>query len=359
MKILQICSARYIGGGERYLADLSNSLARGGHQVFVALPPDSPLLRELSEIPIENILIVRMRNALDVLSARRLARFVKENGIELIHAHIARDYPLAALAAQISGAPLVLTRHVLFPLNRLHKFTLRNVRGVIAPSNAVADALRRQQVFHASKIVTIRHGLATERFTVRPTESQDFPRIGIIGNLDPVKGQDIFVRAASMVAARNPSVRFLIIGDDRSKNSANRRAIERLISELNLSDVVELKDWTKNLSEIYSRLDILVSASRSESFGFAIVEAMLSGVPVIASATEGAKEIITSDSVGVIVPIDDAPTLAGEILNLITDEKRRRLIADAARRHAFDNFSLEKMVAQTEDFYRRILENAA
>ena len=151
MRILQICSAREIGGGERHLADLANNLATRGHEIFAAIAPGSPLRSELSSLAAENIIELPMRNALSVRSGLRLARLVRERRIEIVHAHVARDYPLAALAAGRSGARLVLTRHVLFPLSKIHRLTLRRTSRVIAVSEAVADGLRAQNIFPAGQ----------------------------------------------------------------------------------------------------------------------------------------------------------------------------------------------------------------
>src|SRR6266550_8372294 len=159
MKILQICSARQLGGGERHLADLTNGLARRGHDVYAGLVAASPLLAELRSVPKQNIVELPMRNSLNVASALKLARFVRQNEIEIVHAHVARDYPLAALAARRGGSPLVLTRHVLFPLNRIHKLTLRRTSRVIAVSHAVAEGLYTPSIFAPEKIVPIHNGI--------------------------------------------------------------------------------------------------------------------------------------------------------------------------------------------------------
>src|SRR5947208_5844407 len=164
MRILQICSARQIGGGERHLAELAIGLMRRGHNVFVALVPSSPLLSELSSVPEQNIVQVPMRNALNVSSALRLARFMSENRIQIIHAHVARDYPLAALVARRSSSHLILTRHVLFPMNRAHKLSLRRTNRVIAVSQAVAEGLCAQRIFSPDKIVLIHNGIDADRF---------------------------------------------------------------------------------------------------------------------------------------------------------------------------------------------------
>src|SRR5713101_4906054 len=103
MKILQICSARQLGGGEKHLTDLANALARRGHDIFAALVPCSPLLAELLAVPGANIVELRMRNSLNVASSLKLAQFARERQIEIIHAHVARDYPLAAFVSRRAG----------------------------------------------------------------------------------------------------------------------------------------------------------------------------------------------------------------------------------------------------------------
>ena len=138
MKILQICSVRDFGGGERHVADLANALTERGHEVFAVVNPHARLIGELSSLSAKNVFDVRMRGAADLVGAEKIAGIVRENSVDIIHAHAARDYPLAAIASRRSGRPFVLTRHVLFPMRRLHKVLLGNASRVIAVSNAVA-----------------------------------------------------------------------------------------------------------------------------------------------------------------------------------------------------------------------------
>src|SRR3954469_5166868 len=161
MRILQICSAREIGGGERHLADLTNTLAQRSHEVYAALSPASPVRPMLSALPAERMFELPMGNALNLATALKLSRLVRAHDLDIVHAHVARDYPLAALATGRSNARLVLTRHVLFPLNRIHKLTLRRTSRVIAVSQAVAESL---YVFDRQKIVTIHNGIDFAKF---------------------------------------------------------------------------------------------------------------------------------------------------------------------------------------------------
>jgi glycosyltransferase involved in cell wall biosynthesis len=355
MKVLQICSARSIGGGERHVIDLSNGLAERGHDVCVAVAPGSPVADRLTGLPAENIVEVPLRNALDLQSAVGIARLVKRRGIELINAHLARDYPIAAAAARIAGVPYVITRHVLFPMSRLHRKFLSRTRFVISPSNAVAENLRREGIFPSEKIVTIRYGVDPARFPLRPQPANERFTIGAIGNLDPVKGFDVLIRAAAIVKRQLPDVRFEIVGEDRSPDRRNEVELRELIRDLGLDETVVLEGWSSDVATKLAGFDIFVSSSRSESFGFAVAEAMLCGVPVIASRTEGAAEIISEPMLGELAPIADTESLADAILRLEADAARRDQLSSAGREYISRHFSLKRMVDETEVLYTRVL----
>src|ERR1041385_1922837 len=353
MRILQICSAREIGGGERHLADLAKGRVDRCHQVFAALSPASPVRAMLSSVLPENILELPMRNSLNLQTAIKLSRFVRANDIRIVHAHVARDYPLAALATGRSKASLILTRHVLFPLNRIHKLTLRRTSRVIAVSQAVADSLQSQSIFAANKVVTIHNGIDLERFARgdAPRHGSRKLRVGTAGHLAPIKGHEDFVRAAALVIQRHPDVEVVIAGEDKSPARENRAALENLIDELGVGNNVKLVGWIEDMAQFLSTLDLFVSAARSEPFGLAIVEAMAAGVPVVATASEGAREIINDERSGRLVAVRDIASLARVIEELINDKAERQRLAQNAAAVARERFSLRRMVEKTEEVY--------
>lgn len=370
MRILQVSSARAFGGGERHLADLAHGLSERGHEIFVALTPASPLLDRLAAIPDRNILKLPLRNALDLASASKLARFADEMRVEIIHAHVARDYTLAAFAARRAhGTELVLTRHVLFPLSRIHRLTLSNAARVIAVSEAVARTLRAQSIFPPDKIRVVANGIDLKRFddaragwetTSQSDLSQRTLRVGIVGELSEVKGQADFVRAAAIVAEKfQGTVEFLCAGEDKSHTGAYRANVESLIAELGLSERVRLLGRLKDSDALIASLDILVSASRSEAFGMTMVEAMACGVPVVATATEGTKEIVNDGTTGLIVPIGDVSALSAAIVSLLEDEDRRLALGAHSRDWARARFDLERMIEMTERVYAEALRGAS
>jgi len=367
LRILQLSSAQAFGGGERHLADLANGMTRRGHEVFAALRPGSSLASELNSLPSTNIVTMRLRNAIDAVSARKLARFVKDNKIEILHAHLARDYPLAAYAVRANhSCKLVLTRHVLFPLNRLHSLTLSRPARVIAVSGAVKRALAAQQLMPEDRIIVIHNGIDTARFGRTSKADQlafrrqwkipdDAVVVGTVGELTALKGHGDFLDSAGSILRSFPDTHFLIAGLDASPGMPNLAALKKQINKLRLDESVRLIGWVEDLPCLYQSLDIFVSASHSESFGLAIAEAMSSSTAVVSTSTEGAAEIIENGVSGKLVGIGDVDALAIAVGELIEDESQRARLKTEGQKRIESEFSLEKMMSATERLYREVL----
>ena len=218
--------------------------------------------------------------------------------------------------------------------------------------------IHAQGIFHPDKIVCIHNGIDVDRFEKereapanREAGAVKNLRVGMIGHLSQIKGQEDFIRAAAIVCGSRDDVEFIIAGEDKSRSGDNRRQLEELIDELNLSQRVNLVGWVDDVAKLLPTFDLFVSPSRSEPFGLSIVEAMAAGVPVIATLSEGAREIIKDDQNGRLVPIGDPKELAGAVFALLADGKKRERLKQNARRDVRERFSLERMVAATEQVY--------
>lgn len=296
-----------------------------------------------------------MRNALDVPSAYELDRFVRRQRIEVVHAHMARDYSLASYAARRNrGAKFIVTRHVLFQLNRLHRHTLARATRVIAVSNAVARELRAQRILNEKQIAVIPNGVDIDRFdhALANFDRAQFLRgmglppdcllVGSIGELRTLKRHDDFIRAAALV----PKAHFVLAGMGET-----RKQLEQLLVELGLTDRFHFLGWLDEPEKLLCALDVFVSASETESFGLVIAEAMAAGTAVVATKTEGAKEIIEDGKTGVLVPIGNVPRIAEAINALLQNPERNREISLRAKEAAHSKFSLQRMVDEIENLY--------
>jgi glycosyltransferase involved in cell wall biosynthesis len=364
MRILQVSSSRTYGGGERHFVDLCRGLQDRGHEVFAALRPTCIWQGRLDFLPAGNIFHVSIRNSFGILSATRISNFVRENKIDVIHAHVARDYiPASIVCTLTADTRFVLTRHVLFPLKPFNRFALKNLSKAIAVSSGVETALLK--IFPKQKVALITNGIdfnpsgdeerAEARADFRDLHGipENVTLIGTVGELIPLKGQADFVLAANEIAKRFPETRFVIVGPDNSIEKKFRRELKRMVKVFGLEDRFLWLDWIDDTGPLFAALDIFVSASHSESFGMAILEAMTSGTPVIATDTDGARELIADEELR--VPINDPVKLAAKISELLQNPEKRRSAAEESRRVAREKFSLDRMIAETEQLYLDVI----
>lgn len=365
MRILHITSAKNFGGGEKHLLDLTRELAARGHEIFIALRPTNEWESKFDFLPGKNFLHVSIRNSFGIFSAERIAKFVRENDIEIIHAHTGRDYLPASIVCRITrNTKFVLTRHVLFPMKPFHRFALKNVSKTIAVSPAVASNL--QKIFPKDKIVPISNGIHIQNYTdaERGKLGEEFrflhnipfdaQLIGTVGELKVLKGQRDFVLAANLVARKFPEAHFVVVGRDNSIKQEFRQELKRLVKVLNLGNRFLWLNWVDETAPLLAALDIFVSASHTESFGLSMLEAMAAGCAIVATETEGARELIENEATGKLVPLKEPLQLAGAIGEFLEDESLRRSFGQNAQKSAKEKFSLEKMIDDTEKLYREL-----
>ncbi len=366
MRILHISSAKTFSGTERQMMDLCRGLIERGHEVFVALRPTNEWENRLDFVAEANFLHTSIRNSFGMFSAKRIGRFLVDTEIDVIHAHLARDYIAASIASRISDdTRFVLTRHMMGPMKPFHKFALRNVDAAIAVSEAVGRQL--SDTFPREKIHVILNGLRLDpsedervvrdefrRFHSIPPDAQV---VGTMGELKPSKGQRDFVLAANEIAKTQPDCRFIVAGKDNTTDQRHRRELRRMVKVFGLADKFVWLDWLDDTAPFFASVDVFVSPSHTESFGLAILEAMVRGKAVVATETDGAKELLRD--IGLTVPINAPVDLATAIGTLLSDAEGRAAIGRDLSTSALERFSLDKMADETEDLYRGLLNAAS
>ena len=360
MRILQISSAKTFGGGERHFVDLCRELTARGHDVFVALRPSNEWQARLDFLPPERFLYVSIRNSFGMFSAGRIGRYIQKEKIDIVHAHVARDYLAASIAVRSAGSgKLVLTRHVVFPLKSFHRFALRNVDAAIAVSPPVRIQL--EKIFPADKVRVIMNGINfSEDLSAVAVAGREFREMhGIphearlivtLGELKLLKGQRDFVLAANEVIKQFPETYFVVAGKDNLLDQRFRRELKRLVRVLGHEERFLWLDWLDDTSPLLGAADIFISPSHSESFGLAILDAMAAGTPVIATATDGAKELIPNADA--LVPIKDPVALAATIGRFLENDAARQELGKLLHSTARERFGLDRMIDATEALYQ-------
>lgn len=340
------------------MADLCHGLAARGHELFAALRPTNEWQDRLG-FGTEKLLHISIRNSFGMFSAKRIAEFCRANSIDIIHSHVARDYVAAAAAARLAGKHLVLTRHVMFPMKSFHRFALRNVDAAIAVSGPVREQLVR--VFPANRVHLIQNGIDLTQQDTASTqrlgrEFRDFhsiphgvPLVATLGELKVSKGQRDFVLAANEVVKRRPETRFVVAGVDNTLDQKFRRELKRLVRVLGMEENFLWLGWLDDTAPLHAAADLFVSPSHTESFGIAILEAMSASCAVIATATDGAVELIADANA--LVPIKDPLSLAETICWYLDHDDERGDLGRQGKAIAAANYSIDRMVEATEAVY--------
>ena len=277
---------------------------------------------------------------------------------------MARDYSLVAYAARRNrDVKFIATRHVLFQLSRLHRHTLSRATRVIAVSNAVAKELRSHRIVSENQIALIPNGINVDRFSracerfdrAQFLRSMGLPAdcllVGSIGELRTLKRHEDFVQAAALIVSKFPETHFVLAGLDTSASGEVRKELERLVINLGLKDCFYFLGWLDDAEKLLCGLDVFVSASETESFGLAIVEAMAASTAVVATETEGAQEVIEDQKTGLLVPIGNVDRIAEAVSRLLADGHKRREMGALARDAANTRFNLKRMVDEIEKIY--------
>jgi glycosyltransferase involved in cell wall biosynthesis len=233
---------------------------------------------------------------------------------------------------------------------------------VLVNSEAIRDHLLAGGHVAPEKIVVIRNGLsaAAERAVLdngaRSKQRAALLRelnldegaklIGLVARLQPVKGHRYFIEAARHIAAVEPKAHFLLVGD-----GALRREIEEQAARLGVGDRVHLLGARDDAALIAAGFDVAALASLSEGLPNAVMEAMVAGVPVVATAVGGTTELVIDGVTGFLAPPADAGALARRILDALRNPERSALMAAHGRRHLLSQFSMRRMVESVEQLY--------
>jgi L-malate glycosyltransferase len=361
LRTVHVDTERTWGGGQRQVAWLADGLARRGHPTWVLarLSPRYAAQLRGSEVP---ILPLAPRTEFDPFAVRRIRALARDVGADLLVAHAAHAAALAALATLGTDVRLVVTRRVALPLglSPFSRWKHRRAALVIAVSERVRDALVADGI-DAERIQVVRSGVDLERppspadgATLRALGlAADLPLATMVSALDPPHKDPLtFLRAIAAVRRTYPALQGLLVGGGRLLGTAQRERVA-----LGLEGGVAIAGHRPDAERLLAAATVAVLSSRDEGLGTTLLDAMLWGVPVVATAAGGVREIVRDGRDGLLSAPNDPEELAANLVRVLAQpELRARLVASGKER--VREFSLERMVDGTIDAYRRALYSA-
>ena len=289
--------------------------------------------------------MLRPRTALQIA---RLARFIRTERIALVHAQDIYTNALGLLAARAAGVPVITTRvdlghHVVGYRKPLTRLTCRASDRVLVNALCIRDLLVREGV-EPDRVAVVRNGVdleALDREAREPPASTPPPGswIACVANMHhPVKGQtDLLVAFRELVRTR-PDARLLLVG-----GGVRQGILEKLARELGVADRVHFLGFRRDVPALLARATLSVSPSHAEGLSNAILEAMASRLPVVATAVGGTPELVRDGVNGLLVPPGSPGALARRMSEALADGSRGRRMGERGRRIVEREFDLAQM----------------
>lgn len=361
------------GGAEQLVLTTVKHLNGSGIESgVVALFPPLDLQRELERCGVP-VYCLGLRGRLDFWrGAVNLARLLRRCRADIVHTHLSYANLYGRIAAFLARVPVVVTslhfceysnENLRRPTVRLRiladRLTGRRMNSLfIAVSNAVRDDYRRH--LGLEEIEVLHNYVDIQEFVPPSREARQRMRgaLGLadddfvvvtVGRLHPEKGQEYVVRAMPQVQAAIPRARLLLVGE--GPDEARLRAIA---AEEGLADVMTFLGSRRDIGKVLAASDVFVFPSIVEALGIALLEAMATGRPVVASGREGILEIVDHGENGLLVEPGDSGQLALAVIRLYENPTLAASLAARARETVAKRFSTEVGIPRIEAIYRRL-----
>jgi glycosyltransferase involved in cell wall biosynthesis len=365
-RVLQLASTSDMGGTERMILFLVEALDKTRFIPHVGCLVGGGELLDRAAPHYAGTCHFQAPNALSPAAVRRIARYVRENRIDLVQTYGLRADTAGRIAARIGGARVVVSSirsidpwrkwyHVL-----LDRLTAPLVDLVISNSEAGRLASIERREFAPKKIRTIYSGIparelhAEDRASIRgelaiPPDA--FPVIVILANLREMKGHRDVVEALPAIRAAHPQVQFIFAGRDDSGGE-----IEQLARERGVHDAICFVGYYADTPRLLAASDIFMLPSHWEGLPVSVIEAMHAGMPIITTRVGGIPELVRDGHEALLIEPARPDMIASAVQRLASDSGLRERFGAGARERARREFSIEAMASAIERTYEELLD---
>lgn len=382
-KIVRIIARLNIGGPAIHVILLSSGLDRERYETVLVKGQEGRTEGNMMALAharnVQPLLIDRLGRDLnpvrDLATLWRLYRVLRRERPEIVHTHTAKAGTLGRIAARLAGVPIVVHTfhgHVLsgyFGPIRSRLFTsierllARWSDRIISVSEACRKDLLSLGIGDENKTITIPLGLELSHFPERVPQMAgrlrerfaipvDAPVVCHVARMVPIKRQDLLLRAIPGVWREMPDARFLLVGDGET-----RPVLQAQARALGLDGRLIWTGFIDQQEMIYADTDLLVLTSDNEGLPVAVIEAMASGRPVVATRVGGVPELVEEGVTGYTVPPGDPDKLAQAILKALRDRDRLRRMSLAAQRRVLEKYSADRLIRDMDHLYQLLLSS--
>lgn len=305
------------------------------------------------------------RSKMDPRAISDVYALAGQDNPDIIHAHSEKSIMIAGLIGLAKGIPWIVHIHdaipIRFPFKTLQRWLGKRAAACIVITEELRDHAIKEFGFPPENIHVINYGLNLDPFTnaipgVREKIrdelkiDQTIPLIGLVGRVNPDKGQLQMIEAMSIIKKSIPKACLLIVGDGPSLHECIAKT-----KKLELSGSIVFTGQRSDIPEILQSVDLVtVPSIWKEGFGFVALEAISAGKPVVASNSGGLPNTVVDGVTGTLVPSGDIEKLAEAILDLLSNPEKMKEFSKAGRAHA-SSFTMKPHMEKLQSLYQKIL----
>ncbi|GBF50038.1 glycosyltransferase [Leptospira ryugenii] len=360
--ILHVNTSREWRGGEQQLYYLSSGLKSAEIPQLVVGIPNSPLEERCQQdgIPFYGL---EMRGEWDFKAAKQIRNLCKSQEAKLIHAHTGHAHTLSLLAKRNHlKIPLIVSRRVDFKpaTNFFSRWKYKHKAiDYFLPVSMKIRSIMAEAGISPEKLITVYSGIDTKRFHKLPSADalrEEFgisKKTSVIGNIAALvdhKDQETLIRAISLVKTDIP-FKVIIVGEGKLE-----KRLKSLSSELGLNEKVIFTGYRTEIPEFLSLFDIFTLTSKEEGLGTSVLDAMASGLPVVATRGGGIAEMLTEGKGALLSDVGDVEHLAKSYESLLQSESLRDEFG-AFNKNSVKRFTYQNTVEKTKLIYFSLLGN--
>ena len=363
--IVHIDTERTWRGGEGQVLNLALKLPKNEFRSIIAAPRKSALMDRAHAAGLDT-LVLPSTAEFSFSQLRILRRIIQRESVSIMHVHTSHGLIAAALIRELfkKDLKIVYARRTDFKLRtQFLGLSRRKYQWgadlIVCVSERIRQILLKAHL-SAEKIITIYSGVDLGRFCLsidRTAYRQslglnpDHIIVGMVAALEPHKDPMIFIRAVDLVLQKRKDVSFVLVGNGSLWDEVESYAKENLPVEN-----FKMLGFRTDIPEILHTLDIFCMSSKEEGLCTSILDAMASGLPVVATSAGGIPEVVSNGETGILTPIENAPAFADGVLNLISHETQAKQMGIKGLERVRSRFSIERTVEKTADAYRKILK---
>ncbi|VAX38257.1 hypothetical protein MNBD_UNCLBAC01-2034 [hydrothermal vent metagenome] len=365
IRVIHLAENLNVGGAEYVMTMIARGLdkkkyyvevwgiARGGSMVNI-LQAQGTVVKILG--------IFSYSNPFNIL---KLAKFFKDFQPDIIHSHTYFSNTISRLAAKLAGVPtMVVHVHSIYSQYTarhlwVERFLSRWTTKVISCSDAVRQFVLQKEKINPSLTTTIPNGVDVQKFSNIEDNSSLRHELNIksddivlttIASLTPQKGHRYFLEALTEIIKINQNVKYFLIGD-----GPLRKELEEYVEKLGLGKYVQFLGIRHDVPLLLKISNIFILPSLREGLPLVIIEAMASGLPVIATDVGGTSEVVKEGVTGLLVPAKDVQKLIDAVVTLFNNPVDVKVMGEQGRKRAVKYFSQDIMLKQIEKIYQGCL----